>query len=104
MQYINNCALYLGNPPVIVMGPQNLTVLITSDNSSKVEFSCMTEGRADHHWFRNGENVSHTRTDKKHSVYHVNIIPSHNGTQVYCEARNGSGIVRSGIATLTILG
>ena len=86
------------------MGPQNLTAVITSDNPGKVKFSCMTEERADHYWFRDGKIVSHAQTDKKHSMYHVDTAPSHNGTQVYCEASNGSGIVRSDIASLTILG
>ena len=64
----------------------------------------MTEGKADHHWFRDGKSDSRIRTDKMHSKYNLDIIPSHNGTQVYCEASNGSGIVRSDIATLTTLG
>ena len=104
MQCINDWALSLGNLPVITMGPQNLTVLIRSDDPGKVEFSCVTEERADHYWFRDGRNVRQSRTDGMSSTYRANIRASNNGTQVYCEARNGSGIVRSDVANLTILG
>ena len=86
------------------MGPQNLTVLIESDDPGKVEFSCVTEERAQHYWFKDGKHVRHHQIDEMTSTYRVNIRPSNNGTQVYCEASNGSGIVRSDIATLTILG
>ena len=89
------------------MGPQNLTVLIENDNPGKVEFSCVTEEGADHKWItivQGKHNNRKTPLNKTHSVCHVNINLSHNGTQVYCEATNGSGTVRSQIATLTILG
>ena len=94
----------LGNLPVITMGPQNLTVLIESDDSDKAEFSCVTEETADHYWFRDGKHVRHHQMEEMTSIYRINRRPSNNGTQVYCEASNGSGIVRSDIATLTILG
>ena len=85
MQCINNCALSLGNLPVITMGPQNLTVLIESDDPGKIEFSCMSEETADHYWFRDGKHVRHIQTDKITSTYRVNIRPSNNAAQVYCE-------------------
>ena len=93
-----------GNLPIIVMSPQNLTVLITSDDPGKVQLRCVTEERADHQWFKDGTKAGHVRIDKMNSSYHVDINLSHNGTQVYCEASNGSGMVQSEIATLTILG
>ena len=89
------------------MGPQNFTVLITDDSPGRVEFSCVTEERADHQWItivQGKLNTHKNPLNKTHSVYHVNINPSHNGTQVYCEATNGSGTVQSQIATITILG
>ena len=92
------------NLPIIVLGPQNLTVLIISDDPGKVQFSCVTEESADHQWFKDGNKAGNVRMNKTKSVYHVDINLSHNGTQVYCVASNGSGTVQSEVATLTILG
>ena len=89
------------------MGPQNFTVLITNDDPGRVEFSCMTEERADHKWYTivQGKEMAHKNpSNKTSSTYRININLSHNGTQVYCEATNGSGTVQSQIATVTILG
>ena len=89
------------------MGPQNFTVLITDDSPGRVEFSCVTQERADHQWItmmQGKQNDRKNPSNKTHSICHVHINLSHNGTQVYCEVTNGSGTVRSQIATLTILG
>ena len=96
-----------GNLPVIIMGPQNMTVLITNGNPGKVEFSCATEETADHKWtiIKPGKhNVHRTQLNRSSSVHHVSINMSNNGTQLYCEATNGSGTMQSQTATLTVLG
>ena len=94
----------LGNPPVITMDPQNVTVLITSDDP---EFRCETAERADYKWFtvvKDEQNIAKEVMNETISVYRINIDLSRNGTQVFCEVTNGSGTVRSEIATVTILG
>ena len=72
------CLFSLGNLPVIIMGPQNFTVLITDDSPGRVEFSCVTEERADHQWItivQGKLNTHKNPLNKTHSVYHVNINP-----------------------------
>ena len=93
---------------MIIMGPQNFTVLITTDDPGRIEFSCVTEERADHKWItvvQGKQNTHKNPSNKTHPIFHINIKNlSRNGIQVYCEATNGSGTVRSQIATITILG
>lgn len=67
-------------------------------------FSCTTKEGADYQWFKNGKKAGNVHTNKTNSTHHVNINLSNNGTQVYCEATNGSGTVQSEIASLIVLG
>ena len=93
--------------PVITLGPQNLTVLITNEEPGRVQFRCETAERADHKWiFVTQDNLrtSNIANNTSTSNYTIDIKLSNNGTQFYCEASNGSGTIRSEIATLTILG
>jgi len=67
----------------------------------------MTEETADYKWttIKQGKQRNHgPHSNRTSSVHRVNINLSNNGTQVYCEATNGSGTARSQIATLTVLG
>lgn len=96
-----------GNLPIITKGPQNLTVLITNEDPSQVQFRCKTAEKADHKWItvtQDKQSIGKTSINTSRSTYNIDIKLSNNGTQVYCEATNGSGTVRSEIVTLTILG
>ena len=84
-----------------------MTVLITNGSLGKAEFSCVTEETASHRWttIKQGTHNAHkTHPNRTSSVHRVNINLLNNGTQVYCEATNGSGTVQSQTATLTVLG
>lgn len=99
--------LVSGNPPIITVSPQNHTVLITSDNPHRVTFKCHTAKRAHHTWItivQGNQTIVKSKENKHNTAFHYNVSVSNNGTQVYCEATNGSGMTRSEIATLTILG
>ena len=97
----------LGNLPVITMDTQSVTFLITNDNPDKITFRCKTAERADYKWItvmQDEQKIVKEVMNKTNSVYHINADLSHNGTQIFCEVTNGSGTVRSEVATITILG
>ena len=98
---------FIGNFPEIIKDPQDKTILIDRSKPGRAEFLCETTEESTHKWTvaTPGQSIfSRITKDKTLSSQRVSINITNNNTEIYCEASNGSGTVRSESAFLTVLG
>ena len=96
-------SLILGNPPVFEVHPQNMTVLLNSNNLY-FSLTCNTKEAAIYKWKREDGVISSSATGlTTNTLTFINVQPADSG-KYYCIATNGSGTTSSNLAVITVKG